>query len=101
MNLWQTARFDHVYKKLHLRSQNRVKQAITRLVEDPSVGEKKSGDLSEFFIYKFREGKRLWLLAYRIDAVRGIELVDLGSHENFYRGLRKLRGLPAKKNLDR
>ncbi|MFM8841262.1 MAG: type II toxin-antitoxin system RelE/ParE family toxin [Actinomycetota bacterium] len=45
MNIWQTARFDHTFKKLHSSSQAVVLQAIRRLVEDPSLGEQKSGDL--------------------------------------------------------
>lgn len=98
MNLWQTARFSSVYKKLHSRSQEKVDEAIGRLLMDPFIGEKKSGDLGAFYVYKFREGKHLWLLAYRIDAERGIELIDLGAHENFYRSLRRLRRVKASRS---
>ncbi len=97
MSIWQTARFDRTYKKLHSRSQKRIDQAIERLIREPFSGEKKSGDLGEFLVYKFREGKRLWLLAYRVNSKMELELIDLGSHENFYRGLRRQRGALTKK----
>ena len=99
MKIWQTARFDRTFKKLHSSSQTRVNEAIRRLVTDPLLGERKSGDLGEFFVYKFREGKHLWLLAYRLGDGDSIQLIDLGSHENFYKGLRKLRGVSAKKRI--
>lgn len=64
---------------------------------DPLAGEKKSGDLGEFFVYKFRERKHIWLLAYRLNSEQDIELIDLGSHENFYRNLRKMRGVRTRR----
>jgi len=99
MNIWQTARFDRTFKKLHSSSQAVVLEAIRRLVTDPMLGEQKSGDLGEFRVYKFREREQLWLLAYRWNEGDSIQLVDLGRHENFYRSLRKLRGLTTKNEI--
>ena len=99
MNIWQTARFDHTFKKLHSSSQAVVLQAIRRLAMNPSLGEQKNGDLGEFRVYKFRERQQLWLLAYRWNGENSIQLVDLGSHENFYRSLKKLRGLTTKNQI--
>ena len=95
MKLWQTARFDHTFKKLHSSTQAKVVEAMRSLSRNPLLGEQKKGDLGEFRVYKFREGKHLWLLAYRWKESDSIQLIDLGSHENFYRRLRKLRGVAA------
>ena len=100
MNIWQTARFDSTYKKLHSTSKRSVDGAIRKLSTNPLIGEKKVGDLGEFYVYKFREGKRQWLLAYRYKDIRGIELVDLGSHENFYRDLKRQRKVEARKRRE-
>jgi len=54
------------------------------------LGEEKKGDLKGVFIHKFRFEKDLILLAYTWDA-KTRNLLMLGTHENFYRDLKKYR----------
>jgi ParE-like toxin of type II bacterial toxin-antitoxin system len=101
MNVWQTARFKRTYKRLRPNSVKRLNHAIEELKLNPFLGEKKVGDLDEFYVYKFKEREKLWLLAYRVNLPQGIELIDLGVHENFYRGLRGRRGISAQQRWKR
>lgn len=78
-------------KKLDEKTQIRILQAIDELSENPNLGERKRGDLKEFFVLKFTYQEKLWLLAYRNSSEGNLELVDIGSHQNFYRTLRKRR----------
>ena len=61
---------------------------ITEIIKDPTVGEPKQGDLAGVFVYKFRCNGQLTLLAYEYDA-ESRQLLLLGSHENFYRTLKR------------
>lgn len=86
----QTRRFARVYKKLHDNIITDVDAAIAIITKDPNLGEKKKGDLSELWVYKFQCSGQLYLLGYtRDDDVRLIYLEALGSHENFYRDLKR------------
>jgi hypothetical protein len=58
-----------------------------RIVEVPSIGEEKKGDLRGVFVHKFKLKTTQYLLAYR--RVGGdLELVMIGPHENYYRDLK-------------
>ncbi|MCL1961768.1 MAG: type II toxin-antitoxin system RelE/ParE family toxin [Desulfovibrionaceae bacterium] len=86
----QTRRFARVYKKLHDSLVADVDAAIDAVAQNPDAGEKKKGDLAHLWVYKFRGHSRLYLLGYtREDAVRLVYLEALGSHENFYRDLKR------------
>ena len=86
----QTPTFKKQIKKLQKNQKNDVDVAIKVIMKDPSVGEMKKGDLSEVQVYKFRMVNQLTLLAYRfIEDEIQLVLLALGSHENFYRDLKK------------
>ena len=55
------------------------------------MGEQKKGSLSWLRLYKFKVPGQLTLLGYNIENKEKITLtlVDIGSHENFYRDLEK------------
>lgn len=65
-----------------------VNEVIRLIVEDPTVGEEKKGDLASVFVYKFKINEQLFLLAYEWDPVMRL-LLALGVHENFYRDLNR------------
>lgn len=90
MNIVQTPTFSKEAKKLHKNQKKDLDQAVNEIVADPSVGEMKKGDLSGVQVYKFKMVGQLTLLAYEFygDELR-LVLLALGSHENFYRGLKK------------
>lgn len=88
--LAQTRRFARAYKKLHDNVAADVDAAAGVVAEDPSVGERKKGDLSELYVFKFRSRNQLYLLGYTLDdEVRLIYLEAVGPHENFYRDIKR------------
>lgn len=58
---------------------------------EPKLGEQKKGDLAFMRVYKFNMVKQLTLLGYSYeDGVTVLELIALGSHENFCRDVKHL-----------
>ena len=88
--LKQTRRFARAYKKLHETIAVDVDRAAEIVAAEPTVGDRKKGDLSDLFVYKFRSQTQLYLLGYTLDdEVRLIYLEAVGPHENFYRDLKR------------
>lgn len=86
----QTRRFSRQYKKLHDNVAADVDVSVATVAADPSVGERKKGDLAALFVFKFHSQGQLYLLGYSVDeAVRLVYLEAVGSHENFYRDMRR------------
>ena len=52
------------------------------------MGESKKGDLAGFRVHKFFYGKQKFLIAYRFQDTE-IVFFKIGTHENFYRELKK------------
>jgi len=90
MNILQTSSFKKHVKILHKSQKRNLDQAIKKIAKDPSIGNMKKGDLSGIQVYKFKMVNQLTLLAYRFkkDEIQLI-LLALGSHENFYRDLKR------------
>ncbi|PMG37786.1 addiction module toxin RelE, partial [Vibrio breoganii] len=66
-------------------------KANRELLEDPYLGEQKKGDLAFLRVYKFKMVKQLTLLGYSYqDGTVTLELMVLGSHENFYRDIKQI-----------
>ena len=84
----QSASFRRAYKRLHANQKADVDAAVRTIVDDPTVGEAKKGDLVGVFVYKFKCVGQLALLAYEYDPATRLLLL-LGSHENFYRELKR------------
>ena len=84
----QTAAFLRVYKKLHNNQKDAVDQAVAAIVTDPLVGEPKKGDLVGVYVYKFKCVRQQFLLAYEYDPMTQLLLL-VGTHENFYRNLKR------------
>lgn len=60
------------------------------VADNPEIGERKKGDLAALHVYKFRSNGQLYLLGYTLDnAVQLVYLEAIGSHENFYRDLKR------------
>ena len=84
----QTSAFARTYKKLHLQQKRDVDTAVEVIVSNPLVGDAKRGDLSGVYVYKFKSQTQLFLLAYEFDP-QTRHLLLLGTHENFYRDLKR------------
>ena len=88
VQIHQTAIFRRSYKRLHPNQKADVDDAIAEIVRDPTLGDAKKGDLAGVFVYKFKCNGQLALLAYEYDSTNRLLLL-LGTHENFYRNLKR------------
>lgn len=86
----QTPSFKRAVKKLHANQKKDLDSAIKNLIQDPYLGEQKKGDLTFLRVYKFKMVKQLTLLGYSYeDDTVVLELMTFGSHENFYRDVKR------------
>jgi hypothetical protein len=86
----QMPAFKQVYKKMHNNHKQLVDDAIKAIVANPKIGQEKKGDLAGVFVYKFKIYHQEMLLAYEWCAHDRL-LLGLGTHENFYRNLKRQR----------
>jgi hypothetical protein len=84
----QSAIFARAYKRLYKNQKVDVDAAVEVIVKSPGIGELKRGDLAGVYVYKFKSQNQLMLLAYEYDPLTRMLLL-LGSHENFYRDLKR------------
>jgi len=91
LQVLQTPTFKKAVKKLHQNQKTDLDKAVKGLIQDPLLGEQKRGDLSFLRVYKFKMNKQLTLLGYSYqDGTVTLELMALGSHENFYRDIKSI-----------
>jgi mRNA-degrading endonuclease RelE of RelBE toxin-antitoxin system len=88
MAIYQSKSFAQRVKKMRKQEKEILDQEVQRIAQNPSIGEEKKGDLTGVFVHKFKIETAQYLLAYRkIDP--DLELVMIGPHENYYRGLKQ------------
>ena len=86
----QAASFRKAVKRLHANQKRALDQAVQAVAKNPALGEEKAGDLAGVRIYKFHMVNQLVLLAYAVAPKEPeLTLLALGTHENFYRNLKK------------
>jgi len=86
----QTPTFKKTVKKLQPNQKKDLDLAVKALMTNPNTGEQKKGDLAFLRVYKFKMNKQLTLLGYSFDdGALVLELLALGSHENFYRDIKR------------
>lgn len=86
----QMRRFARQYKRLNDKNAEDVDKAVAKISDEPTIGEKKKGDLSSLWVFKFRTNDQLYLLGYTFDgSLRLVYLEAIGPHENFYRDLKR------------
>ena len=86
----QTLSFQRQIKKIHKNQKQDLDKAIYEILDNPNIGEMKQGDLHGVQVHKFFMVNQLTLLAYEFfeDQLQ-LHLLMLGSHENFYRDLKR------------
>jgi len=90
MKLIATPRFERATKKLHSDEKQALDDAVRTIAAHPETGEMKKGDLAGVRVFKYRHNTQLLLLAYRVaEDQEVIKLLSFGSHENFYRNLKR------------
>ena len=80
--------------KRFVKKQNRpfqlvIEDEVERISGEPEMGELKKGDLSEYRVYKFKFKGQEYLIAYKYQT-QDIIFYMIGTHENFYRELKRL-----------
>ncbi len=86
----QTPTFKRAMKRLSKQQKQELDEAVRVIAVEPSLGETKVGDLAGVRIHKFKMNRQLTLLAYEFSQADDvIKLLALGSHENFYRDLKR------------
>jgi len=84
----QSPVFSKKKKKLHKQQIKDLDKAVKYIFDDPTVGDMKVGDLQGIQVYKFKSNNQQILLAYEVVDLT-LFLYTVGSHENFYRNLKK------------
>ena len=88
MKVFQSRSFEQKLKKFSKAQKLELDEQIKQIMEDPSIGTEKRGDLSGIYIHKFKIKTTQYLLAYRIIG-ENLELIMIGPHENYYRDLKR------------
>jgi mRNA-degrading endonuclease RelE of RelBE toxin-antitoxin system len=89
MQIFITPTFSRHSKKLVPRTKKALDDAVRAIASDPTIGEAKTGDLNGVFVYKYYVDTQEWLVAYTFVPGVSIKLLLVGSHENFYRTLKR------------
>lgn len=85
----QSNSFKKTVKKLPKQHKLMLDEEIKTLVNHPTLGERKKGDLSFLRVHKFKLSNQDVLLGYMSEENEIIlTLLKLGTHENFYRDIR-------------
>ena len=84
MKIYQSRLFEKKDKKMTKAEKEALDREVRNIAENPSIGKEKKGDLKSVFVHKFKLKTNLYLLAYRKFG-KDLELVMIGSHENYYR----------------
>ncbi len=84
----QSSLFARQKKKLHKPQIKDLDHAVKTIFENPAIGDPKVGDLQGVRVYKFKSRGQQMLMAYEaLEPV--LYLYTVGSHENFYRELKR------------
>ena len=89
MRILLAPRFAKRLKRLHSSEKKILDRQVSKLIESPTIGDPKVGDLAGIYIYKFKMKDQLWLIAYEVESKNSMTLLAMGPHENFYRDLKR------------
>lgn len=88
MKVLQSRSFERKIKKFNETQKLQLDKQVKLILEDPTIGAEKKGDLRGVHVYKFKIRTIQYLLAYRI-VEDNLELIMIGPHQNYYRDLKK------------
>ena len=90
MKIQQSGIFSRRVKNLYSAEKQSLDNAIKTIVDNPAIGQAKTGDLAGVQVYKYKHKTQQYLLAYRFSEDKlTLTLLALGTHENFYRDLKQ------------
>jgi len=87
MKVFLSSSFGKRIKKFKKNEKLELDNEVRKIIENPSVGLEKKGDLRGIFVHKFKITNILFLLSYRM-VDEDLELITIGPHENYYRDLK-------------
>jgi len=87
MKIFQSRIFENKVKKFSKQEKEILDGEIKKIIENLLIGEEKRGDLRGVYIHKFKIKSIQYLLSYRMMKA-DLELIMIGSHENYYRNLK-------------
>ncbi|MHB1545664.1 MAG: type II toxin-antitoxin system RelE/ParE family toxin [bacterium] len=90
MDVIASGRFIKFKKKSVENLQAEIDNQVRNIIQNPEVGELKKGDLREIRVLKFKFNYQLFLLSYELFEDK-IYLYTIGTHENFYKDLKKYK----------
>jgi mRNA-degrading endonuclease RelE of RelBE toxin-antitoxin system len=88
MKIYQSRSLEKKVKKMSKTEKDTLDREVQKIAKDPGLGQEKKGDLKGVFVHKFKLKTTQYLLAYR-KVGSDLELVMIGSHENYYRNLKQ------------
>lgn len=88
MKIYQSRSFERKVKKFNEKEKHELDNEIKQIIQNPSIGSEKKGDLRGVFVHKFNLQNQMYLLVYRVINEESLELIMLGPHENYYRDLK-------------
>jgi hypothetical protein len=84
----QAPRFARAKRAFPAPVQLQIDEVVKAIMANPLIGEPKTGALKGVRVEKFKVGPQQLLVAYAFSAkTHTLEMLDVGPHENFYRGL--------------
>lgn len=86
MKILQSGSFKKKVRKFSTQEKKLLDIQILKIVKDSAIGQEKKGDLRGVFVLKFKIHATQYLLSYRLIG-DNLELIMIGSHENYYREL--------------
>ncbi|HED00936.1 MAG TPA: type II toxin-antitoxin system RelE/ParE family toxin [Proteobacteria bacterium] len=87
MKVYQSRSFEKRVKRFSEIEKGVLDQELEKIMQNPSVGEEKKGDLRGVYVHKFKIKTIQYLLSYRMVG-NDLELIMIGPHENYYRELK-------------
>ena len=87
MKVFLSSSFGKRIKKFKKNEKLELDNEIRKIIKNPSVGSEKKGDLRGVFVHKFKITNTIFLMSYRLLG-EDLELITIGSHENYYRDLK-------------
>ena len=88
MKIYQSKSFEKKVRKFNKKEKTDLDNEIKQIIQNPSIGSEKKGDLRGIFVHKFNLQSQQYLLAYRLADQECLELIMIGPHENYYRDLK-------------
>jgi len=87
MKILQSRSFEKRIKKFTKPEKKQLDAQVLKIIDNPTIGSEKKGDLRGVYVHKFKIKATQYLLSYRFIG-EGLELIMIGPHENYYRDLK-------------